>query len=73
MMMMMMSFDTEYKRAYDARVVCVESAVLTTDTLQNQRAYAQINCDQTVSDTAITKACEKRSALYSSGNGFETH
>jgi len=46
--MMLMSFDTEYNRAYDVRVVCVESAALTTDTLQNQRAHAQIKCDQTV-------------------------
>jgi len=46
--MMLMSFDTEYKGEYDTRVVCVESTALTTDTLQNQGAHAQINGDQTV-------------------------
>ena len=68
---MLMFFDTEYKRAYDARLVCVGSTALTTDTLQNQRAQAQIDCDQTVV-LSYQELHEKRSALYSSGSGFKS-
>ena len=68
---MLMFFDTEYKRVYDARLVCVGSTALTTDTLQNQRAQAQIDCDQTVV-LSYQELHEKRSALYSSGSGFKS-
>jgi len=71
MKMILMSFDTEYNRAYDARVVCVESTALNN---RHPTKPARPRTNQLWPDcgTVMTKACEKRSVLYSSGNGYES-